>query len=278
MNRSWIFVLAAAALLLQGAAAQGQDQGGDAQVEAAAACPAVPSGIFNQAPTSPLFTFDTYASFGAQYGPANLGSLGFPGGLGGKFSAFGEQAEFVLRSLSSATLPAPSRMQKNMKAMSAACKKGACIKSLQSFQAVYASLAPHFQPALANFAFSDATFARMRLTVGPMLIKAVPTMGALPFSPRSITGLSKIIASTGAAGGCGLQWPGDSCSPGAGTRHGMRSTPLAPYIAVTRETLLSMRPLTIRPPTHPPPREWLYPAQACPWPSLSLLTGCLLWT
>jgi hypothetical protein len=217
MNRNRMLFLAAAALVLQTAVAQGQDQGGDAQVEAAAACPAVPSGISNLAPTSPLFSFDTYASFGAQYSPTNLGSLCFPGDLGGKFQAYGEQADFVL-----SNVPRAFQNAKNMKTMSAACKNGACVKSLQSFQAMYGSVAPQFQPALANFAFSDAAFARMRLTVGPMLIKAVPTINALPISPRSITGLSKIIASTGGAGGCKLQWPRlrPSWSPGAGARDG----------------------------------------------------------
>jgi len=183
MIRSWAFALAAALLLLLGA------------VQAAAAattCPSVPTGLSNVAPVSPLFTYGDYAKFGAQYGPANLGTLGFPGGLAGKASAFEQRVDFALPA-------APRALQnaKRNKAMEASCPGGACITTLQSFAGVYAALPAKLQPALANYAFSDATFARMRLTGAPMLITAVPTMGDLPISPASINGLTSIIASTG---------------------------------------------------------------------------------
>jgi len=60
----------------------------------------------------------------------------------------------------------------------AACRAvnatGDCITSLQAFENVwYSALSPKYRPEMAAFPFSDATFARMRLTVDPLVIAAV---------------------------------------------------------------------------------------------------------
>lgn len=60
----------------------------------------------------------------------------------------------------------------------AACRAvnatGDCITSLRAFESVwYSALSPNYRPGMAAFPFSDAAFARMRLTVDPLVIAAV---------------------------------------------------------------------------------------------------------
>lgn len=146
-----------------------------------AQCVAVPTGVSNQAPQNPGYQYGSFAQFGPQY--ANLPFV-YPGGPAGSADAAAQQGTWLQQ-----RGPALQQAAVNGQSLVTACPQGACITNLASFKDLYAKLAPALQPALANFTFSDAAFARMRITVGPLLLKRVISMADLPIPPDSIQGL-----------------------------------------------------------------------------------------
>jgi hypothetical protein len=86
-------------------------------------------------------------------------------------------------------IPSQQQATINGQTLFTACPQGACIDSLFAFEGLYAQLTPAQQPALANFAFSDAAFARMRLTVAPLLLQRVASLADLPIPQDTISGL-----------------------------------------------------------------------------------------
>jgi hypothetical protein len=142
---------------------------------------AVPTGVSNQAPQNPGYQYGSFAQFGPQY--ANLPFV-YPGGPAGSADAAAQQGTWLQQ-----RGPALQQTAINGQSLFTACPQGACITNLASFKDLYAKLAPDLQPALANFTFSDAAFARMRITVAPLLLKRVMSMADLPIPPDSIQGL-----------------------------------------------------------------------------------------
>lgn len=100
---------------------------------------------------------------------AGLGTLGFPAGAAGTLDVYTQQAEFVASRADVAV-----NLALALGTMELRCRSGGCLTNLWSFDSLYAGLPAGMQPALANFGVGpkgDAAFARMRLTVAPLLIK-----------------------------------------------------------------------------------------------------------
>lgn len=148
---------------------------------ARAQCAAVPTGWSNLAPQSPAYQYANYSQFGAQY--ADM-PLVFPGGPVGSADAMAQQGMWAEQ-----RIPSQQQATINGQTLFTACPQGACIDSLFAFEGLYAQLTPAQQPALANFAFSDAAFARMRLTVAPLLLQRVASLADLPIPQDTISGL-----------------------------------------------------------------------------------------
>lgn len=66
-----------------------------------------------------------------------------------------------------------------MASCKAANASGSCITTIESFQTVwYSSLPDAYRPDMSAFPYSDAAFARMRLTVDPFAIQAASALPA----------------------------------------------------------------------------------------------------
>lgn len=99
-------------------------------------------------------------------------------GTSGDLSTAGQLAELVAERYFTVALT-----QGLLSVASESCYKaspsGNCINNLTDFQQVwYAALPEQYRPVMADYAFSDAAFARMRLTVDPLNIKAVSQLPA----------------------------------------------------------------------------------------------------
>lgn len=68
----------------------------------------------------------------------------------------------------------------------------ACIESLDSYEPLYRSLAPEFQPAAYKFWDSDYAFARERITSSPLFIKLVAELSDVPFTQSDVVGYNEI--------------------------------------------------------------------------------------
>ena len=71
-----------------------------------------------------------------------------------------------------------------------------CITALDSYEALYASLAPEYQPAAYKFWDSDYAFARERITSSPKFLRRVDGLSQIPFIQDDVVGYDDITGGT----------------------------------------------------------------------------------
>lgn len=140
-----------------------------------------------------------YSVFGKAYDAL---PTAYPFGPAGIQDVLQQQASFSSRSDQRAEL----FFTKLVPALLAACDGGvaellagsssntSCISSLADLTRLYEALPQRWRPALLNLSTSDAAFARLRLTVNPLLLRAVAPSEPFPIDSSTIVGHKQLTS------------------------------------------------------------------------------------